>query len=124
MLGIGTIQMDLGNFAASLQSFRRQSVLHSFNHIIIRFAKFIIPRIMEGIELTTIVVNQPPLEANSDSSPSSRPLDIASESEITEQALAPADGGPAAWRLLLAAFVFEALLWGNSLSEPGSNVLN
>ena len=28
------------------------------------------------------------------------------------QQLEPADGGPAAWRLLVAAFVFEALLWG------------
>lgn len=28
------------------------------------------------------------------------------------QQLLPADGGPAAWRLLIAAFVFEALLWG------------
>jgi MFS family permease len=30
--------------------------------------------------------------------------------------LPPVDGGPAAWRLLLAAFVFEALLWGFPLS--------
>lgn len=29
-----------------------------------------------------------------------------------EQELAPVDGGTAAWRLLLAAFMFEALLWG------------
>lgn len=28
------------------------------------------------------------------------------------QHLRPTDGGVAAWRLLLAAFVFEALLWG------------
>ncbi|KAK5174559.1 uncharacterized protein LTR77_001640 [Saxophila tyrrhenica] len=32
------------------------------------------------------------------------------------QALPPADGGKAAWRLLVAAFVFEALLWGFPLS--------
>ena len=31
---------------------------------------------------------------------------------IPGQHLEPADGGFAAWRLLLAAFVFEALLWG------------
>jgi hypothetical protein len=30
------------------------------------------------------------------------------------QQLKPADGGLAAWRLLLAAFIFEALLWGKS----------
>ena len=31
-----------------------------------------------------------------------------------QQKLPPADGGAAAWRLLGAAFIFEALLWGNS----------
>jgi hypothetical protein len=30
------------------------------------------------------------------------------------QALAPIDGGTAAWRLLCAAFVFETLLWGET----------
>ncbi|PGH07568.1 hypothetical protein AJ79_06238 [Helicocarpus griseus UAMH5409] len=34
----------------------------------------------------------------------------------TDQELAPIDGGPAAWRLLCAAFMFEALLWGFPLS--------
>jgi len=34
---------------------------------------------------------------------------------IIEQNLAPADKGAAAWRLLGAAFVFEALLWGRGL---------
>ncbi|KAJ8131188.1 hypothetical protein O1611_g2438 [Lasiodiplodia mahajangana] len=33
-----------------------------------------------------------------------------------EQGLAPVDGGSAAWSLLCAAFVFEALLWGFPLS--------
>lgn len=33
-----------------------------------------------------------------------------------EQELAPVDGGPAAWRLLCAAFMFEALLWGTVMS--------
>lgn len=28
------------------------------------------------------------------------------------QSLSPCDGGIAAWRLLIAAFIFEALLWG------------
>lgn len=31
---------------------------------------------------------------------------------VVIQQLLPADGGVAAWRLLIAAFVFEALLWG------------
>ncbi|KAK3058804.1 hypothetical protein LTR09_000369 [Extremus antarcticus] len=38
------------------------------------------------------------------------------ESTSNAQSLPPADGGRAAWRLLLAAFVFEALLWGFPLS--------
>jgi hypothetical protein len=84
------------------------------------------PRTAEDIELTTTVINQSSVEAitqNDDISPSSRPWNTESESDITGQALAPADGGPAAWRLLLAAFVFEALLWGDSLSEVATNVL-
>ncbi|KIW29467.1 uncharacterized protein PV07_05281 [Cladophialophora immunda] len=36
--------------------------------------------------------------------------------EPTEDALSPVDGGWAAWKLLLAAYVFEALLWGFPLS--------
>ena len=32
-----------------------------------------------------------------------------------EQSLAPYDGGARAWTLLLAAWVFEALLWGMTL---------
>ncbi|PVH81254.1 MFS general substrate transporter [Cadophora sp. DSE1049] len=35
---------------------------------------------------------------------------------VVIQQLLPADGGPAAWRLLIAAFVFEALLWGFPIS--------
>ena len=39
--------------------------------------------------------------------------DINLENEaITEQQLERADGGVVAWRNLLAAFMFEALLWG------------
>jgi hypothetical protein len=30
----------------------------------------------------------------------------------TPQSLKPVDGGIAAWKVLIAAFVFEALLWG------------
>ncbi|KAH6712061.1 major facilitator superfamily domain-containing protein [Leptodontidium sp. MPI-SDFR-AT-0119] len=36
--------------------------------------------------------------------------------DVVIQQLLPADGGPAAWRLLIAAFVFEALLWGFPIS--------
>lgn len=38
------------------------------------------------------------------------PTDPHAQSSATS--LAQCDGGYAAWRLLLAAFVFEALLWG------------
>jgi len=34
------------------------------------------------------------------------------EESPTATSLPAADGGLAAWRLLIAAFVFEALLWG------------
>jgi len=34
--------------------------------------------------------------------------------EIVQQQLDQADGGVAAWRLLGAAFVFEALFWGTT----------
>lgn len=42
---------------------------------------------------------------------SRRASDVGEENVVIQQ-LSPADGGPAAWRLLIAAFVFEALLWG------------
>lgn len=34
------------------------------------------------------------------------------EQEMTDNRLKPVDGGLAAWRVLLAAFMFEAILWG------------
>jgi hypothetical protein len=37
---------------------------------------------------------------------------ILTEDQVDAPHLQPADGGVAAWRLLCAAFVFEALLWG------------
>lgn len=40
----------------------------------------------------------------------------------TEQFLAPCDGGYLAWRLVVAAFVFEALLWGGSESLQSSHI--
>lgn len=39
---------------------------------------------------------------------------VSTESPPTATSLPAADGGLAAWRLLIAAFVFEALLWGQS----------
>jgi hypothetical protein len=44
-----------------------------------------------------------------------RPLDANASSErgeINGQALEPADGGPSAWKILVSAFAFEAVLWG------------
>jgi hypothetical protein len=32
--------------------------------------------------------------------------------DMTDNQLKPVDGGLAAWRVLLAAFMFEAILWG------------
>ncbi|KAG4425610.1 hypothetical protein IFR04_001307 [Cadophora malorum] len=46
----------------------------------------------------------------------SRHASDAEEENVVIQQLSPADGGPAAWRLLIAAFVFEALLWGFPIS--------
>ena len=45
-------------------------------------------------------------------------IELENGATFTDQAttLPPIDGGLAAWRLLLAAFVFEALLWGFPLS--------
>jgi len=34
------------------------------------------------------------------------------EQDVTDNRLKPVDGGLAAWRVLLAAFMFEAILWG------------
>lgn len=52
------------------------------------------------------------------------------EDAIVAQSLKPADGGLAAWRLLISAFVFEALLWGKDqvhhlrpLFIPGANTI-
>ncbi|ORY07784.1 major facilitator superfamily domain-containing protein [Clohesyomyces aquaticus] len=48
--------------------------------------------------------------------PSDIELDLGTTFPDQSSTLAPIDGGFAAWRLLLAAFVFEALLWGFPLS--------
>ena len=48
---------------------------------------------------------------------SSDPAPLNEEPQPNEaQSLPPHDGSTAAWRLLLSAFVFEALLWGFPLS--------
>lgn len=43
---------------------------------------------------------------------------IDDEATRVEQQLPPIDGGVAAWRLLCAAFMFEACLWGRFRSQP------
>jgi len=51
--------------------------------------------------------------------PSSRPDQRGNDNSDELRPIAqlkPADGGPAAWRLLCAAFVFEAVLWGFPIS--------
>lgn len=78
---------------------------------------------MSNTELLTFAPAQPATTTQaleSSERASSRLQDV--ERELThtrpvEQQLAPVDGGFAAWRLLCAAFVFEALLWGK-LQEP------
>ncbi|PQE26410.1 hypothetical protein CJF30_00001151 [Rutstroemia sp. NJR-2017a BBW] len=56
-----------------------------------------------------------PIE-ETDRNTSTRVLDTDVEDRVIQQLL-PADGGSAAWRVLISAFVFEALLWANKL--PG-----
>jgi len=60
------------------------------------------------VELSTVVSPREPSEAPE--------LDIRNTFSDQALSLPPIDGGFAAWRLLLAAFVFEALLWGFPLS--------
>lgn len=66
--------------------------------------------------MSGIVTDQSVVELQSTASQ----LNINSPTDQAEpnisQSLPPYDGGKAAWRLLLAAFVFEALLWGFPLS--------
>ncbi|KAG8157901.1 hypothetical protein KVR01_012173 [Diaporthe batatas] len=78
---------------------------------------------MSETELTRIAVQRPvaSLTVAEDIERTRRPSrheegDTSNSGQIAEQALAPVDGGLAAWRLLCAAFVFEALLWGFPLS--------
>ena len=79
-------------------------------------------RAIGDIELTTVIFPHPTeaIAQNDDRSLSSTPYDIEHEvpnGDVIGQGLAPTDGGSAAWRLLVAAFVFEALLWGIDSSQ-------
>ena len=72
---------------------------------------------MSDFELRTVVDPQPVMAASASElrERASPPLDIENEPTNrwgTEQELAPVDGGPAAWKLLFVAFMFETLLWG------------
>ncbi|KAI0425731.1 major facilitator superfamily domain-containing protein [Xylaria sp. FL1042] len=75
---------------------------------------------MSDTELVTVAPPELAVESNERrSSPSLQPRGIEGDpmnSVRAEQELAPVDGGPAAWKLLCAAFMFEALLWGFPLS--------
>jgi hypothetical protein len=45
------------------------------------------------------------------------PDDAESRSQEGRDSLPMADGGKAAWRMLLSAFIFEALFWGRHLDR-------
>ncbi|KAI4715573.1 major facilitator superfamily transporter [Aureobasidium sp. EXF-10727] len=75
---------------------------------------------MNETELTQLRLSQLSVvrsASNNDTTPASQAQDTEQPIINTlEQHLAPTDGGIAAWRLLMAAFVFETLLWGFPLS--------
>ncbi|KAI1358047.1 major facilitator superfamily domain-containing protein [Xylaria arbuscula] len=79
---------------------------------------------MSDTELVTVVLSRPittpsagERNINTSSTPPPRDAEGDQADDMpTEQELAPVDGGPAAWKLLCAAFMFEALLWGFPLS--------
>ena len=66
-----------------------------------------------SVELSSITATRPPLQhretTQSLAEDGNRNHD---EEPTTAQDLQPADGGREAWKLLAAAFVFEALMWG------------
>lgn len=45
------------------------------------------------------------------------PVQVGEQEDILQRHLKPADRGHAAWKLLGAAFVFEALLWGELIMK-------
>lgn len=72
---------------------------------------------MRSTELVTVVRPQSATTIGFDeherASPQARDVeDEPTNGRGTQQELAPIDGGLPAWRLLCAAFMFEALLWG------------
>lgn len=73
---------------------------------------------MSSTELTTVtlghsVTTTPPPESHERALPRLQDAGFEpTDGRRTRQELDPVDGGFAAWRLLCAAFVFEALLWG------------
>lgn len=77
---------------------------------------------MSNTELVTVALPQSailPTAVEDHGRTSQRPQDEERDpwnGRRREQELAPVDGGPAAWRLLCAAFMFEALLWGTVIS--------
>ncbi|KAI0912395.1 major facilitator superfamily domain-containing protein [Ustulina deusta] len=79
---------------------------------------------MSNTELVTVALPQSATtpsasEGYGNTSPSLQPQDVEGDPANgmrTEHELAPVDGGSAAWKLLCAAFMFEALLWGFPLS--------
>ena len=67
-----------------------------------------------SVELDNVATTRPSLHATEipQSSGVGQNRDGDEEDPTVAQDLQPADGGQAAWRLLTAAFVFEALMWG------------
>ncbi len=79
------------------------------------------------VELHSVSARAQSSDAQSSAVPArSASYDIAGNLEdvgAIHQQLPPPDKGAAAWRLLGAAFVFEALLWGNQYSFYLMNVI-
>lgn len=71
-----------------------------------------------------VIPGEPPVELTRPKSHTSQAEvpDDTTQSEANGEDLLPVDGGLAAWRLLLAAFVFEALLWGNRPPKPNTQL--
>ena len=79
-----------------------------------------------SLELRDLPRQTPPSRLQSSSQRSSRRSEQngrSNDTAVVEQHLEPTDRGPAAWRLLGAAFVFEALLWGK-VSHCFLNITN
>src|SRR3954454_10986988 len=71
-----------------------------------------------SVELQETSRQDPPhLSRSSHVSPHPSQIEISNDSRGIRRQLAPVDGGAAAWRLLCAAFVFEALFWGKAFPK-------